>query len=190
MNLDLRILSNLELELCQQVSTFSGTIEAKHEQLEASDIGATYLQIHWAYVRLATDAAAPIKLEALKRLAFLSWHMFVGPAIYSGLNYTDEQVMRDSYGLLDAYVSATASPDPELHWMLYTYATWWDGGLLTAITGLPLPALTSFVAATDPDLYLVPERQLPAGAMARRGQMGLYWRSRQVEITDCCPANE
>lgn len=181
----LRDLSDLELALYQRVIALSGIIEAKREQLDASDIGASYLQVHCEYVRLATGAAsATTRLEALKRLVFLSWYMFAEPDIYSGLSYLDEDVIKDSYTLLDTYLGDTPRLDPELYWMLHSYASWWNDGLLSDITGLPLPALTSFIAATESELYLVPEHQLSTGIMDHRGQMGLYWRSRQVEVTD------
>ena len=188
MSPDLRNLSDTELALYQRVIALSGTVEARREQLDVSDIGASYLQVHWEYVRLATGAAnAAVRLEALKRLAFLSWYMFAEPAIYSGLSYADKNLTQASYLLLDSYLGTTPCPDPELYWMLCTYATWWDNDLLSASTSLSLPALTSFVAAKEPGLYLVPEHQLPAHTMDHRGQMGLYWRSRQVEITDHRP---
>lgn len=186
----LRDLSDLELALCRRVEAIQGTIEVRREQLDASDIGAAYLQIHREYLRLATGAANATKLEALKRLVFLSWYMFTEPDIYSGLNYWDEQLIQESYTLLDSYLEATACADPEFYWMLYTYASWWNDDALLAITGLPLPTLTSFVAATEPERFLVPEQQLPAHTMDHRGQMGLYWRSRQVEITDRYPVDK
>lgn len=181
----LRKLSDQELKLHWRVEALCGTIEAKHAQLVASDIGAAYRQVHHEYYQLATGSAdAATRLEALKRLVFLSWQLLVEPAIYSGLSYYDEVLVRDSYALLDAYLTSNQSFDSELFWMLHSYATWYDDDLLPRVTGLRLPALTAFIAAKDPEVYLVPERQLPAHTMDHRGRMGLYWRSRQVEMAD------
>lgn len=177
-------LSDRELALYQRVISLVGTIEDKKEQLERSVIGDNYLQIHCEYLALATTAAeATVKMEVLKRLVFLSWYAMTEPAIYSGLSYWDPALMRDSYALLEAHLAATAPLDPELHWMLSHYAAFWDDGLLLAAAGLPLPALSAFIAAKDPQVYLAPQGQLPPGTMSNRGQMGKYWQSLGVEQT-------
>ena len=69
----LRKLSDQELELYQRVEALCGTIEAKHAQLVASDIGEAYRQVHHEYYQVATGSAdVATRLEALKRLVFLS----------------------------------------------------------------------------------------------------------------------
>ncbi|RZL14703.1 MAG: hypothetical protein EOO62_04740 [Hymenobacter sp.] len=175
-------LSDQELALYQRVASLVGTIEDKHEQLVASSIGDSYLQVHRAYLQLAAESpSAATRLEALKRLVFLNWYLMTEPDIYSGLSYYDPDLMRASFTLLEAYLATTSPLDPELHWMLSHYAAFWDDDLLSAITGRPLPVLSAFIAAKDPRVYLAPQGQLPPGAMASRGQMGLYWQSLGVE---------
>ena len=180
----LRSLADQELALCHHVQALAGTIDARHEQLIVSTISAEYLQVHRAYLHLAAHAPADAtRLEALKRLIFLAWYSLNEPPFNSGLNYYDPDLQRSSYALLEVHLATTAPLDRELRWMLDHYAAFWDDNLLPAITGLPLPTISAFIAAKNPAVYLVPERQLPPGTMAHRGQLGLYWQSLGVEQT-------
>lgn len=180
----LRSLADQELALYHRVQALAGTIDAIHEQLIISNISEEYLQVHRTYLHLAAAApAAATRLEALKRLVFLAWYSMNEPAFNSGLGYYDPDLQRSSYALLEAHLATTAPLDPELHWMLVHYAAFWDDDLLPAITGLPLSTISAFIAAKDPAVYLVPERQLPPGTMAHRGQLGLYWQSLGVAQT-------
>lgn len=170
----LRELSDQELALCQRVET----LDNNHAQwqLNLRVIGAEYTYVQRTYARLATDAAdAGTRLEALKRLVFLSWYgnELVEPDFISGLSYPEATVVQDSYALLDAYLTSTP-PDLELRWMLAFYSSWEE--FIPAFTDPNLPALTAFVAGVDHTVLHVPKGQLPPGAMAHRGQMGQYWQ--------------
>lgn len=174
-------LSDQEFELCKRVATLSGTIEARQEQLQLSGIGKNYQSIHYEYLALAAHAAdASTRLEALKRVVFLSWYgnEMVEPDFFSGLAYVDSSLIRASYKQLDYYL-AEYTADPEMQWMLSFYSSWHD--FIPAFSDVTLPYLLAFVAAVDHTVLHVPKCQLPAHTMDHRGQMGLYWQSMGVE---------
>lgn len=160
--------------MCQRVEALNNN--DTHWQLDLRIIGAEYMYLQRTYARLATAAAdAGTRLEALKRLVFLSWYgnELVEADFVSGLSYPDAAVVQDSYALLDAYLASTP-PDLELRWMLAFYSSWKD--FIPAFIDPDLPALAAFVAGIDHTVLHVPKGQLPPGAMAHRGQMGQYWQ--------------
>jgi len=164
-----------EQALCSYISSFTGTIEAKTQQLEEAGIFAAYSDIYTHYIaayQCSTNDSE--KLEILKRLAFLSWFGLLEPSFISGIGELDEASIRTVYVWLDEHMLGQ-QPDAELHWMLSFYASW--EYLLLPFIEPHLPALAAFIKAVDPTVLHVPKHPEPWLAMDNRGQMGRYWQS-------------
>jgi hypothetical protein len=157
-----------------------GTLESKNQHLEEAGVFAAYDELYAQYLAACQRAAeGPLKLELLKRLAFLSWYSLLEPSFLTGIGALTTEDIFATYELLDAYLR-DQQPDHELHWMLSFYSSW--DYLLLHFAEPRLPTLTAFVKAVDSTVYHVPERQLPPHAMDNRGQMGIYWQSMRVEV--------
>jgi hypothetical protein len=170
----LAALAAREHALCTYTDSLTGTLEVKMQQLEEAGIFAAYAEIYTEYL-IAYQATMDDseKLEALKRLAFLSWYGLLEPSFISGIGELSETGIRTTYAWLDEHLRRQELDD-ELHWMLSFYASW--DFLLLPFIEPQLPSLTAFIEGVDPTVGHVPAHPSPWLAMDNRGQMGLYWQ--------------
>jgi len=175
----LATLAAREHALCTYTASLRGTLEAKMQQLEEAGVFAAYDEIYTEYL-VVYQATAEVaeKLEALKRLVFLSWYGLLEPSFISGIGAMSEAGIRTTYVWLDEYLRRPEL-DAELHWMLSFYASW--EYLLPPFSEPQLPALAAFVAGVAPTVGHVPAHPWPWPAMDNRGQMGHYWQSIRYE---------
>ena len=179
MDYSLDNLSALELKLYNSIPN---NWNFGDNQLEVDGTFDKYRKIHEDYFQLLTNTSDEIiKLEALKRLIFLSWYSYTEPSIFTGIESLNNEIMFNSYSILNDYIRADKL-DEELEWMLKFYASW-DWAILD-FSENRLSELIKFVKTVDTSISTYPKRQLPQGIMSNRGQMGLYWSSMQVEIED------
>jgi len=175
----LTLLAVEEQRLCIYVESLTGTLEDKNRQLENAGVFAAYKHLHRQYLTAYQAATSePVRLELLKRLAFLNWYGALEPSFLTGISELDEDTVFTVYTLLDAHIR-DRKLDEELRWMLSYYSCW--DYLLLHYADNRLPALTAFIQAVDQHVLHIPRKQLPSGTMANRGQMGLYWESLGVE---------
>lgn len=169
-------LSDQELELYNHASLLDGTMEGRTQQLVESAVFHVYRGVHRSYLDLFLNSDDnETKLEVLKRLIFLNWYSMVEPSCYTGIGDLDRSTVFDSYSILNEYL-AEDKIDTELKWMLSYYASW-DYTILE-FSENKLEALTKFVKAVDCSVSHAPKNQLLNGTMVNRGQMGVYWMSR------------
>ncbi|MES2448389.1 MAG: hypothetical protein V4546_14480 [Bacteroidota bacterium] len=177
MDYSLDNLSALELKLYNSIPN---NLNFGDNQLEVDGTFAKYRNLHVDYFQLLiTTSDEIIKLEALKRLIFLSWYSYTEPSIFNGIESLKNEIIFNSYSILNDYIRADKL-DEELEWMLKFYANW-DWAILD-FSENRLSELTNFVKTVDTSISTYPKQKLPQGTMSSRGQMGLYWISMQVEI--------
>ena len=175
----LATLAAREHALCTYTASFTGTLESKMQQLEEAGVFAAYDEIYASYLTAyQATMEATEKLEALKRLVFLSWYGLLEPSFISGIGALSEAGIRTTYVWLDEHLRRQEL-DVELHWMLSFYASW--EYLLPPFSEPQLPALAAFISGVDPTVGHVPTHPWPWLAMDNRGQMGLYWQSIQYK---------
>lgn len=177
MDYSLDNLSALELKLYNSIPN---NLNFGDNQLEVDGTFDKYRNLHADYFQLLlTTSDEIIKLEALKRLIFLSWYSYTEPSIFTGIESLNNEIMFNSYSILNDYIRANKL-DKELEWMLKFYSSW-DWAILN-FSENRLSDLTKFVKAVDTSVSSYPKHQLQKGTMDNRGQMGLYWISMQVEL--------
>ncbi|WP_431293965.1 hypothetical protein [Pedobacter sp. P26] len=182
MEMTIDSLSNQELELYNYTGSLKGTIDQMEEQLQERGIYDKYKNIHKIYLDLFFNTEnEETKLEILKRLIFLNWYAQVEPGCYKGIQDLDHTVVFESYSILNEYLIDNKI-DKEFTWMLSYYSSW--NFAILPFSENNLNALTRFVKEVHTAVLSCPKKQLPKGSMDNRGQMGIYWISCSVEITE------
>lgn len=180
MKLSLNNLSDKEMQLYSATISLNGTMEEMEQQLIGNGIFDQYKEVHRQYLELCNETTEfQIKLECIKRLIFLHWYSLSEPNCYTGIQNLDNAIILNSYELLNNFIKHNKL-DEELSWMLSYYSTWeW---VILPFSENNLTELTKFVKGVDGSILNVPENRLPKGSMDNRGQMGIYYKSRRVEI--------
>lgn len=168
-----------ELALRQRVEAATGTAREINQHLQEQGVFQEYRQIHQNYAALAGfKRARVIRNEALKRALFLSWYSEIEPASFTGLADLDEDITTELYGILNKILER-GWMNEELEWMLRHYMQWeW---VLLQYTENKLQLLTRWAKGLQQLPVQLEEVQLPAGSMAKRGLMGMYFKEQGVE---------
>jgi hypothetical protein len=156
-------LGHKELELYSSVTSISGTIEEKNEQIKNLGICDKYKKIHSDYAKLNKS-----DLEALKRGLFLIWYSRTEPSCYTGIADLDPDAEKSIIQTLDRRINKNAT-DYELDWMLSYYSSF-------EFAFEQFRDYKSFYTKLTSDKVEMPD-SIHREEMKTRGQMGIYWNS-------------
>lgn len=134
---------------------------------ERMGVYAAWRDIFREYAQLAGH-----DMEALKRALYIAWtHRSQNPLL-SGIKDLDDQTVREVLSVADNLAGKDAL-DAELRWMLsYYYLV--EPAYLDRFDGL------EHLKQASRDEPLRYRRECPRASFRGRGQMGRYWRSKQM----------
>ncbi len=156
-------LGHKELELYSSVTSISGTMEEKNEQIKNLGIFDQYKKIHSEYSKLNKS-----DLEALKRGLFLIWYSRTEPSCYTGIADLDLDAEKAIIQTLDRRMNKNVT-DYELDWMLSYYSSF-------EFAFEQFKDYKSFYTKLTSDKVEMPD-SIDREEMKTRGQMGIYWNS-------------
>jgi hypothetical protein len=145
------------------VTSISGTIEEKNEQIKNMGIFDQYKEIHSEYAKLNKS-----DLEALKRGLFLIWYSRTEPSCYTGIADLDPDAEKAIIQTLNRRINKNVT-DYELDWMLSYYSSF-------EFVFEQFRDYKSFYTKLTYKKVKMPN-SIDREEMTTRGQMGIYWNS-------------
>ena len=159
----LQQLSDLELELYNQVISVSGTMEEKEIIISKMGIFDEYKKLHKEYANISSE-----NLEAIKRGLFIQWYSVTEPSCFTGINCLDDNSEEQIIKSIDKLLEVNGN-DMELDWMIRHYRVW-DYAFER------FKRYKKFYNEINNPIS-VEMVDFDKKEMHNRGQMGIYWSS-------------